>query len=269
MQGDDRVWAHLHCWQVKIDKIRYNEAPDSEPADADPPEQLCRMLRMLSLLVQPSSGTVEFMGMRFTMRPLQFLAETLPGLGELTFSIELDEPLTDELLGAVLGVGTRVERLTCPSVALQSDQHANTPWPWEFLTCTTLDVGQVCRLPDPAGAKSIIGCIIQVEELVIGPEPDEVSLLLASCMGTVCHVGMNSVPCMYLPHNQLCMQRSAASALAVRDMHTHTHTHLHIHPNTYEQTPAHCATCVQAKVRGFFQQMHSERHALQLGRRRC
>ncbi len=33
-------------------------------------------------------------------------------------------------------------------LALQSDTHANTPWPWEELTVATLDVTQLLKLPN-------------------------------------------------------------------------------------------------------------------------
>ncbi len=198
MQGpDDRLMAHIQQWQVRVfddegilQAIEFKGQQDSQPPDADPAEQVGRMLRMLGLLAQPSSGLVRLTRPLCTMRSLQFLAEALPGLGELNFCIELGEPLTDELLGVVLGMGTRVQNLTCPSLALQSDQHANTPWPWDELTCTTFDVGQVCRLPDPAGTQG--GRAVWVEELVIGPEVDQVSFAVPR-MGIAVHT--RNAPC--------------------------------------------------------------------------
>ncbi len=90
----------------------------------------------------------------------------------LRFDIDLGTPLTDELLGVVVGMGLRVRTLTCPSLALESEQHTNTLWPWESFKCKTLDLSHVCRLPDPAGAEERVVC---VDELVIGTEPDVVS----------------------------------------------------------------------------------------------
>ncbi len=40
-----------------------------------------------------------------------------------------------------------------PSLTLQSDTHANTPWPWDELTIDTLDIADLCKLPDPSGAE--------------------------------------------------------------------------------------------------------------------
>ncbi len=66
----------------------------------------------------------------------------------------MSQPLTDALLGAVLRMGPYMRRLSVPSLALQSDQHANTPWPWEELSVGALDLAQFGRLPDTTAAQS-------------------------------------------------------------------------------------------------------------------
>ncbi len=38
------------------------------------------------------------------------------------------------------------------SLALESGTHANTPWPWDELSVSYLDIADLCKLPDPAGA---------------------------------------------------------------------------------------------------------------------
>ncbi len=36
-------------------------------------------------------------------------------------------------------------------LSLQTDQHANAPWPWEELIVHNCDINQLLRLPDPSG----------------------------------------------------------------------------------------------------------------------
>ncbi len=168
-----RLADRMPSWQLNVHTIDLCWKPSDADNLPDQAEAQCRMLRMLGLLAQPSNGTVVLSNWEYTFEALTVLAEALPGLGELSFTVRVGEPLTDELLGVVLGMGSRVQTLTCPSLALQSGQHANTPWPWEELRCTTLDVGQVCRLPDPAGTERGRGVV--VDELVIGTSIDKVS----------------------------------------------------------------------------------------------
>ncbi len=56
-------------------------------------------------------------------------------------------PLTDELLGLLIHVRGSKISLPVASLNLQSDTHANTPWSIEELTCDTVDVTQVVKLP--------------------------------------------------------------------------------------------------------------------------
>ncbi len=96
--------------------------------------------------------------------------------GELIFDpVDTDEPLTDELLGVLLRIGSRVRTLICPSLVLQSDQHAKTPWPWERLTCPTFDLGQLHRLPELRKGQRVTVC---VRELIVGADTAQVSCVV-------------------------------------------------------------------------------------------
>ncbi len=79
------------------------------------------------------------------------LADLLPTLPSLSVSVVLQRPLTVNVLGVVLAMGAHVRGLCVPRLALRTDTHANTPWPWERLTVVELDMCQIWRLPNPAG----------------------------------------------------------------------------------------------------------------------
>ncbi len=78
---------------------------------------------------------------------VQTLAAAIPTLPQFRFGIGTGEALTDGLLDAVIAMGPQLCRVSVGSLSLQSDAHANTPWPWEELSVSTLDLGQVSRLP--------------------------------------------------------------------------------------------------------------------------
>lgn len=59
-----------------------------------------------------------------------------------------------------------MRRLAVRSLALQSDQCANTLWPWEQLTVETLDMAQVLRLPKPSSEGVI--CVVEFSRLEVG-----------------------------------------------------------------------------------------------------
>ncbi len=80
------------------------------------------------------------------------LTDGLPALTHLRFGVSLTGSetapcsLTDECMGAA--VLLRVMRATVPR--LQSDQWANTPWPWQDVYLRHgLNVVDFARLPDP------------------------------------------------------------------------------------------------------------------------
>ncbi len=95
---------------------------------------------------------VELIGWQWDTDMLQTLSASLPELSHLKLGVRLHTPLTDALLGVVLQMAPHLRSLSAPSLALQSDTHANTPWPWDELTIDTLDIADLCKLPDPSGA---------------------------------------------------------------------------------------------------------------------
>ncbi len=105
---------------------------------------------------------------------------TLPALTACGFRIQrvvLDGTLTDELLTVVLAAGTQIRSLQVGRLSLQSDTHANTPWPWEEVVVRKMSLGDVLKLPNPAGAGGGKGqCVVCVRELVIDNNIDKVSL---------------------------------------------------------------------------------------------
>ncbi len=69
-----------------------------------------------------------------------------------TVTVLIDD-LTDETMTALLLMGRQVRKLTVDKLALESDQHANTPWPWEEFVIRTCNVAHFARLPDPRGGR--------------------------------------------------------------------------------------------------------------------
>lgn len=78
------------------------------------------------------------------MRPVTCIADA-------SFVMEDLGILTDELLTAAVEVGPQLRRLAVRSLAVQSEQHAGAPWPWEGVHMRTADITQLLRLPDPSG----------------------------------------------------------------------------------------------------------------------
>ncbi len=95
----------------------------------------------------------------------QFI-DALPTLSHLSFSCvkhSLNEkPFTDALLGCMLRLAPHVPRLSVRSLSgLQTEQHAGKAWPWGDggLEVEMVNVGCVCRLPDPGvGLVRVVKC---------------------------------------------------------------------------------------------------------------
>ncbi len=81
------------------------------------------------------------------------LVSMVRGCAPLQFDLRLAEPLTDELLSTVLQLGGQVRHLEVDGMRLQSDQHANAPWPWaELSSYDTMSITDLCKLPNPSSA---------------------------------------------------------------------------------------------------------------------
>ncbi len=90
-------------------------------------------------------------------------------LTDMSVRLSIDESLTGSLLTLLLQSGQGISRLVVRSLDLQSDQHANTPWPWqELIIKSSADMVQLLRLPDPAKAtkKPIIKVPLNPEQEV-------------------------------------------------------------------------------------------------------
>ncbi len=126
---------------------------------------------------------------------VQTLASAIPTLPQFKFGIDTDCDLTDGLLGAVIAMGPQLCSVSVPRLSLQADTHANTPWPWEQLTVSLLDAGQLAKLPstrggDQAARRKVCFNWLQFE-----------SDILKVCISARTHT----------------------------DTHTHTHTHTNTH----------------------------------------
>ncbi len=60
---------------------------------------------------------------------------------------------------------SQITSLSVRSLALQSDTHANTPWPWDELTIDTLYIADLCKLPDPSGVED--GVWVECTTLIV------------------------------------------------------------------------------------------------------
>ncbi len=91
----------------------------------------------------------------------QAVADTLPACEQHSVGVHTHDALTDEELGVVLAMGPHMRHLAVKSVALQSDSHADTPWPWDELWVDKeVTASQLCKLPNPAGsgAARVLSC---------------------------------------------------------------------------------------------------------------
>ncbi len=80
-----------------------------------------------------------------------------------------DEPLTDTRLAQLLSAGRQIHSLSLSGLDLQSDTHANTPWPWTSVSVHTLRVAMLARLPHPGteGPPRTVRCSqIQIDDSV-------------------------------------------------------------------------------------------------------
>ncbi len=152
-------------------------------------------LSQLEQLHTTGNSVVELTGWQWSDESLRVLAASLPALQHLQLSVAvtLDQPLTDELLGVVLQLGTRVRKLAVDSLALQSDQHSSAVWPWQSLTVDSLDVSQLALLPCPEGGKTGRQ-VVQCENIRLDDTVTKVRSVL--CWRAVCTIHpITHVPC--------------------------------------------------------------------------
>ncbi len=126
----------------------------SEPATA-----LRNAMQQLGCL-QVQKGTVAISGWALTRDAARAVADTMPTLPDISIEWCASEALTDQQLRRLLRTVPQLRRLSVPSLNLQSDQHANTPWPWEELAVSECDAAMLLRLPNPGGegAPRVVRC---------------------------------------------------------------------------------------------------------------
>ncbi len=112
---------------------------------ADQPAALRRTLQQLADMQAPDA-VVWLQGWQWSDQLADIVADSLPALQHLRFGVRLAEPLTDQLLAAVLRMGPHMRRLSVPCLALQPD-HDGVGWQVTELILGEFDIGQLLRLP--------------------------------------------------------------------------------------------------------------------------
>ncbi len=146
------ICDRLPCWQIDTNGMLV--AAGEHLPHPDHPTALADVLRQLRDLQAHRPVCVALDEWDWSVESLHALAREGPSLTQLSYKFSLAiSHVTDELLGGLLQCGEAVKRLVVGSLQLQSDQHANTPWPWEHLVLkTSAAMTQMLRLPDPARA---------------------------------------------------------------------------------------------------------------------
>ncbi len=90
--------------------------------------------------------------------------------------------------GFLVQAGKHVSKLSADSVALQSDTHANTPWPWDDFSVAHFDISALLKLPDPGGGDGLR--VIRCAELSLGGVTTEVSTVFVSASVRLCKYPM-------------------------------------------------------------------------------
>ncbi len=141
---------------------------DSDILETDQAAALCAALRQMRDLAiwdtytDATHTTVYLEGWALSGALRRDADETLRSLATARYSLHTMEPLHDELLGAILGLGNRVGWVTAAGFytpdgpAPPAAEYANTPWPWEELKVGMFDVGALLRLPDPGGVPRVV-----------------------------------------------------------------------------------------------------------------
>ncbi len=136
------------------------------------PTALRNTLRQLSALDAPGS-TVWLREWDWGVQGMaQVVRDVVPALPHLRLSVDVGKALTDELLGVALEMGPCVRSLSVEGLELQSDQHANTAWPWDELECEFMTLSSVLKLPRAHGPGD---CVIRTLEVYIDTPATEVS----------------------------------------------------------------------------------------------
>ncbi len=208
-QGFDiGVRERLSTWRLQVNNIDLRMSPNV-PATAQP-EALRNTLTQLATLPHPPPIHARGSGWHWTPALLHVLAETPPDITSVKAAIRTNEPLTDELLTAMIDTRQHIASVSVPSLKLQSDTLANTPWPCEELTCDTVDVTQMIKFPQVK--------TVRTKEVFMPVDLGQVSstTTVGSCLIRIssghgaCKVCMHmQVPAIHVPAFQLPLSSSA------------------------------------------------------------
>ncbi len=145
-----RAAARYHDVSVSVEHIDIC----MEAALDDQAAALRNTMHQLSSLVgETSKGNCMLKEWGLTVGVVSVLADTMPTLPDRGFGWRVtNHHLTDQQLSMLLGLEPQLRRLSVGGLSLQSDQHANAPWPWEELTVWECDAAMLLKLPSPAGA---------------------------------------------------------------------------------------------------------------------
>ncbi len=129
------IVSRLSEFQFKINEIDIQAVSDLRPhAHPQALHALLQQLQQLQQLQTAAHTVVQLQGLQWTAAMAAAVAAAAPLLQHLQLAVSADQPLTDELLSALLHMSPPVRQVTVGTPLLQSDQHANTPWPWDKLS---------------------------------------------------------------------------------------------------------------------------------------
>ncbi len=87
---------------------------------------------------------------------VQALHQNQPQLEHLRMGLKY-YVLTTQLIATCLQLPSNCRNMYVNAIKLTSDEHANTPWPWEELTISSVDMTQLLYMPKPSSASG--GCV--------------------------------------------------------------------------------------------------------------
>ncbi len=147
------IRARLPHWHLIGGEVRLRSGRTLRMSEH--PDVLRHTLTQLSTALHGAQGTQLHIniGNWDDTTTCQYVA-AIPALVERGFdfaALHSETALTDRLLSAVLAASEHIRTLSVPRVRLQSDTHANAPWPWEELSVDRFDLSMLARLPWPGG----------------------------------------------------------------------------------------------------------------------
>ncbi len=138
------VQQRLAHWQLQAG--RYDIVMDSLMSLESQITALPRVLNHLSTLPHPPPVYLRQPDWHWPPELLRVLIDAPASTPNINATVHIGE-LTDELLSLVLQAHRHIASVHVGSLRLQSDAHANTLWPWDELTCHTVDITQMIKFP--------------------------------------------------------------------------------------------------------------------------